>query len=334
MLKLKFLFENYNLAKEALENWDYDRETADDMLTRFRISSNAVYPFAAGGKIRYLRIAPTSEKLGSNLAGELEFIEYLANRGYPAARPVKSHGGAYLLTLNTQWGDYFASVFEEAPGIPLEDCDLTDELVFGYGKALGQLHRLSRDFIPKVKKWTHDDALAWIDRTLRDYSAPDQAKTELDDTARLLSGLPKTRLRYGLVHYDFEPDNVFYDEASRKYGVIDFEDGMYHWYALDIEQALDSLGDELDGKGFESAKTAFLNGYRTESPLTEEDENNLPLMRRFCNLFAYARLIRCVDKRFDGEPRYFDGEPEWMTQLRQRLDRRINELESGFRENG
>lgn len=40
MLKLKYLFENYDLAKEALKNWEHDEDTLDNMLSQFRISSN------------------------------------------------------------------------------------------------------------------------------------------------------------------------------------------------------------------------------------------------------------------------------------------------------
>lgn len=36
-------------------------------------------------------------------------------------------------------------------------------------------------------------------------------------------------------------NNVFYDEETGSCNMIDFDDSMYHWYAMDIEQALDSL---------------------------------------------------------------------------------------------
>lgn len=49
MLKLRYLFENYDLAKEALENWKHDEDALDEMLPQFRISSNAIYPFCQGG---------------------------------------------------------------------------------------------------------------------------------------------------------------------------------------------------------------------------------------------------------------------------------------------
>ena len=62
MLKLKYLHENYGLAKFALENWEYDAETLDGHLQRFRISSNAIYPFLWQGNMRFLRLSPAPRK--------------------------------------------------------------------------------------------------------------------------------------------------------------------------------------------------------------------------------------------------------------------------------
>ncbi|MGB8454350.1 MAG: hypothetical protein WCD89_18715 [Anaerocolumna sp.] len=41
----KYLFENYNLAKECLSRYGYDQESVNDTIRCFRISSNAIYPF-------------------------------------------------------------------------------------------------------------------------------------------------------------------------------------------------------------------------------------------------------------------------------------------------
>jgi hypothetical protein len=49
MLKLKYLFNNVNLAEMMLENWEYDKESIE-MFKYYRISSNAIYPFQAQGK--------------------------------------------------------------------------------------------------------------------------------------------------------------------------------------------------------------------------------------------------------------------------------------------
>ncbi|MFQ8599529.1 MAG: hypothetical protein ACLSAP_02310 [Oscillospiraceae bacterium] len=49
--------------------------------------------------------------------------------------------------------------------------------------------------------------------------------------------------------------------------VIDFDDSMYHWYALDIEQAFDSFEDKLSGKALEIAKNEFIRGYKKSAAI-------------------------------------------------------------------
>ncbi len=166
MLKLKYLYENYDLAKSALENWEYDTDTLDEHLQNFRISSNAVYPFLCQGNMQFLRLSPASEKKENNLKGELEFLCYLQNQSYPAVIPVVSNSGELIVILDTIWGKYYASVFKGVDGISIEDTDYNDHILFAYGKALGQLHILSTEYSPKNRKWTYHDVLLWIEKVL------------------------------------------------------------------------------------------------------------------------------------------------------------------------
>ena len=50
----------------------------------------------------------------------------------------------------------------------------------------------------------------------------------------------------------------------------------------------------------------------------------MPLMRRFINLYGYARLIRCIDEKLDNEP-------EWMINLRKNLSGFIIDLEKSMK---
>ena len=322
MLKLKHLFENYALAKTALARWEHDKDTLDDMLSRFRISSNAIYPFRQNGAVCFLRLAPTDEKLARNVIGELELIEYLIRNGFPALVPIPAKDGAVCLTLHTEWGDYYATAFRKVRGVQIEATNYSNEMMVSYGKTLGRLHALSADFIPTVAKWTHEDALDWIGEVLREYGASGVMLAERDAISRELAALPRTY--YGLVHYDFEPDNVFYDAETNSCAVIDFDDGMYHWYALDIEQVFASLAEELSGDSLEAAERAFLDGYRTQHAYTAEMDALRPLMRRFINLYTYARLTRSIAETFDDEP-------EWLTGLRVKLGSILTSIETGIR---
>lgn len=97
LLKLKFLFNNEDLAEMIVKNWTYDEDSLE-MFQFYRISSNAIYPFRYKGKIRLLRFAPVKEKSKQNLEAELEFISYLRTNGFPIGgcgeqeRPVFNQG--------------------------------------------------------------------------------------------------------------------------------------------------------------------------------------------------------------------------------------------------
>lgn len=167
MLPCKYLFENFDLAHEALAHWSHEEE----LLEQFRISSNAVYPFRWKGRVCFLRLAPVEEKQEGNLRGELEFLAYLEAQGYPAVRPLPADSGETLLRLETRWGAYYATAFLGVPGIRLDKLSPTPALLRSYGRALGKLHALSSDYRPACPKWGYAQVLAWAEAALARYGA-------------------------------------------------------------------------------------------------------------------------------------------------------------------
>ncbi|ABX42914.1 phosphotransferase enzyme family protein [Lachnoclostridium phytofermentans] len=320
MLKMRNLISNYELAKDLLKNWEYDEENLDEMLSYFRISSNAIYPFFYKKKICFLRIAPTDEKRKENIYGEIEFIQYLREHDFKALCPVPSKNGEFIRIVNTKWGEYYATVFEKVAGKPVEACEYSEKMYHEYGKTMGRMHRLSSGFKPIIKKWTHEDVLNEIETMLTLYHCSNKAKIELENLRVELAKLPKNHLSYGLIHYDFELDNVFYDEKTNTCSVIDFDDGMYHWYSTDIEQFLDSVSEEKGELEAEQVKIAFFEGYQSEYPIVEETKNSIPLMRRFINLYSYVRIHHCLSDSFTSEK-------EWMTELRVKLTNMLKSIE-------
>ncbi|MFQ8599530.1 MAG: hypothetical protein ACLSAP_02315 [Oscillospiraceae bacterium] len=151
MLKLKYLFENYALAKEVIKNWAHDDDTLSEMLSQFRISSNAIYPFCQNGKVCFLRLAPLEEKLEKNIRGELELINYLLEHDYPALEPIRTVTGQECLKLGTEWGEYYATAFKKVGGVQIEDTDMSNEIMYEYGKALGDFIPISRIYAKNKK---------------------------------------------------------------------------------------------------------------------------------------------------------------------------------------
>jgi hypothetical protein len=62
-----------------------------------------------------------------------------------------------------------------------------------------------------------------------------------------------------------------------------------------------------------------MKGYKSEYYYSDEMEN----LRRFINLYSYARLIRCVTMNFSNEP-------NWLLELRKKLDNSIRKLETNM----
>ncbi|AKB29305.1 putative protein kinase [Methanosarcina siciliae T4/M] len=313
MLKLKYLFFNKSLAVEGIRKWKTEINNAEELLPYFRISSNAIYPFRNNDNVCFLRLAPVEEKMKDNEYGEIEFIQYLREHNFPALKPLPSLNDELIEIIKTEWGMYFASVFERVEGVPIEDTDLNDNIIFVYGKTLGTFHRLASDFRPSVKKWTYEDVLEWIEKELGLYGAQTAAMNEYIEVKNLLETLPKNQKNFGLVHYDFEPDNVFYDVKTETCNVIDFEDGVYHWFALDIEQVFDSLAEFMDEERVAVARKIFLNGYCTEFEISSNMLALLPVFRRFIDLYSYTRIIHSTSE-------ILDNEPDWLNKIKEKLN--------------
>ncbi|KOP82724.1 hypothetical protein AMS60_09680 [Bacillus sp. FJAT-21945] len=323
MLKLKYLFDNVNLAEMLLGNWEYDKESID-LFKYYRISSNAIYPFQARGKTQMLRFSPKSEKWQDNILAELEFISYLRTKKYGVLETVVSKNGEEIVEAQTPWGDYFASVFKRVAGVQLNKTDLSDSIIFNYGKALGKLHQLSSVYNPiKNKRWSYSDVLNWIQTVLIDFPNETSALMETKLLQDYFDSIPITKSNFGLIHYDFEYDNVFYDEKSQSCNIIDFDDAMYHWYAVDIEQALYSLQDCIPAEMFQQKQQCFLDGYRTEYELSADMMSLLPACRRFANLYGYVRVLRSVEEKWENEP-------EWLVNLREKLKEAMKNESSCF----
>lgn len=96
---------------------------------------------------------------------------------------------------------------------------------------------------------------------------------------------------------------------------------MYHFFLVDLEQALDALMENTPPDRQSSAKDTFLKGYQSVKTLEADYAEKQKLMRRFCNLYSYARLIRCVAEQYPDEP-------DWMVGLREKLYYKIELLQS------
>ena len=150
---------------------------------------------------------------------------------------------------------------------------------------------------------------------------PSAVCSEFEQVASSLQALPVTRNTYGLIHFDFELDNLYWQNQTIAIG--DFDDCSSAWYIMDIAFALrDLFREEIDLNT--SAFLAFIRGYRTQHALHAELVSHLPLFLRMAKLLTYARLVRTLDLPPQA------GDPAWLHSLRLKLENWLDDYKASL----
>lgn len=317
MLKLKYLFDNSELALMLLKNWNYDDESLS-LFKYFRISSNAIYPFKNQGRVYFLRFVPKSEKNVATINQELEFIKKLSENGFNVPKVIESKLGNTIETKNTPWGTYHAVVFEGVGDETLESIQMTEEIAYQYGKSLSELHQISRKKIQSnIKRESVYDIFDLIEALLTEDAIHSSAFLSHVKQLRIeFEKLDRTEYSFGLIHYDYELDNVIYDVETQKIFAIDFDDSMYGFYGQDVERAINSIESEIEEELQESIKDSFLKGYMDTDGNLETYHKNRDLFKAFADLYSYFRVKASLEEQWDNEP-------DWMENLRNKLNERM-----------
>lgn len=309
-----------HVARDLIRNWEHD----EGSLRFWRASSNFVYAFQRNQERFFLRFSTEQDHAIEQIEAELEFIQYLIANHYPCVSPVSSINDKLIEKAQTSEGKYFAVVFHAAKGRKLDE-SLSPEQCEEWGKSLARLHSLSAVYEPvhsERKSWR--DILGWIEHVLQKHPQEQEAAAELRRMRLWLESQPVTKDTYGLIHYDFQLDNVFYDEEQHSFNVIDFDDAFYSWYALDIVSALPDMPDQEDPLSSGHLQS-FLKGYRSVRVLGDDFIEQIPYFLIFMNLYGFSRLLWSLD---DSE---MAQGPDWLEGVRLKFARSRDKLRLGFK---
>jgi Ser/Thr protein kinase RdoA (MazF antagonist) len=298
------------VAERILTHWPHDAGS----LRFFRSSANFLYTFNLEGKRYFLRFADSSERSRQTIEAEVTLLNWLASAGIHVAVPLPADNGEFVVTIETVLGTFHAVVFPELSGVQME-MDLLDAAGYGaWGAALGGLHAALKEFPGQAsaERPTWRDELEQAHQYLP--TSEPAIQREWASLSRELDALPVDREGFGLIHYDFELDNLVWGENG--IGILDFDDCVHHWYAADIAFALRDLfanGRGLDDPSFR----AFMDGYASQCLLDEASIQQVPLFLRFSKLVQYARMARSLDLEAVG------SYPDWLRGLEGKLRSRM-----------
>lgn len=297
----------FRIAERILEQWEHDPESVQF----YRSSANFVYVFRKDGERCFLRFAESAERSEAEISAEMALLDWLARQGMTVTTPIASRSGRSVETVETDLGTFHAVVFAELHGAQMDIEELSAAQFEQWGATLGKLHGAMR----RYQDPTAPARSAWRDRlTLALLAAPHgepPVQAECEYLTAWLDALPVTATNYGLIHGDFELDNLFWRNGA--VAVLDFDDCSYCWYVADVAFALRDLfegGVDLNSPSLR----AFIRGYTQHAALDEGLIAQLPTWMRLANLFAYAKLMRAMDLVADQDY------PEWAASLQVKLE--------------
>lgn len=288
------------VADQVAAAWGYPAGTAK----WWRSSASHVFVLPDPRGKRYLRFVPDAYRAAGAVEPVSTLMHRLALGGAAVVNPVPTERGSLTATVPTELGTMHAMVVEAAAGHEIDAEDLTDDLAREWGRALALVH----------------DGAAGIDVDLPDAFAelaevPDRFAEDpalVKAAARLagrLARLPRDRSRFGVVHGDFELDNLAWDAGRAT--AFDFDEAAQSWYAADIAYALRDLTGP-DGEPEPERRHlvhTFVAGYRGVRALDDSDLANLRLFAGAHAACSAVRIARALDSSGADEP-------EWRAELR------------------
>jgi amicoumacin kinase len=224
------LFGDY-ILKHALTHWGVNPADSKQ-LGGFE---SFVYEFTRDGRSYIMKLAHDVRRTADYIMGELDFVNYLADHGVTTPPAVASLSGELTHTIPAPDGSNFvACVFQKAPGQHLRKADRSDDLYITWGRLLGKMHHLTRQYTPsnparRRQHWHQDEELdfaRWLPEDDTDIIAAGE---------RILShlrSLPTPPDAYGLIHEDAHPGNFFLHNGT--IWLFDFDDCQYHWFINDL----------------------------------------------------------------------------------------------------
>ena len=234
----------------------------------------------ADGRTYYLRAYRLPWRTLADIRYELDLLNHLKGKGFPAAQPVPYRDGQCFCAVPAPEGQRYLALFTEAPGPQISYAHEPEQVARRYGQAVARLHNALDDFSGPHPRF-HLDLAYFTGRPLP-YIQPFLAHRPGDWAyvrhfaaalrERLLA-LPAGQLEQAACHGDLQGyhANVASDGTLT---FFDFDCGGYGYRAYDLAVFLwccrleDAVAVRWD---------SFLHGYREERSIADLDLQAVPL---------------------------------------------------------
>ncbi|MEX2144732.1 MAG: phosphotransferase [Anaerolineales bacterium] len=264
-----------------------------------------MYEFSKNGGDYILRLGHSRRRTPELIHGEVDWINYLADGGAGVARAILSERGELVEPIDDgRGGQFLATAFVKAKGDWARRAGCWDERLFlAYGRLLGRIHRLSKEYRPTNAAWKRP---AWDDPIMQyaeRYIPKDQelVLAAFRELLAYLQSLPQEREGFGMIHQDAHAGNFFVDE-NYNLTLFDFDDCVFGHFDYDLAMVVFYAVTNAPDPAAVAATLwpHFIKGYREENDLGSWWLASLPHFMKLREIDLYAQLLNVFGEAESG----------------------------------
>ena len=275
-----------------------ERTVSVEFLTDCR---NTIHKATTSDRSFILRLSPQNYRTKAQIESELDFQKYLFDNGADVVNPIYCTSGERCLTAENGETHAIVSAFEYANGKDWDERnDKLPDVMQNIGKALGKIHRLSKDYTPvgvvKRRLWSEQQELTRAHDVFKNHSSVLLRK--YTDFMEEMANSEMTSDNFGLTHGDYLMSNYFIGE-NNALSVYDFDECEYSWFAADLAICMRCYlfwtmnPADLPNKADEAEMMHYnlLLGYSEENTVTEDMVFGL---EKYIKIRDYIELVQLL----------------------------------------
>jgi Ser/Thr protein kinase RdoA (MazF antagonist) len=276
------------LSPDALADYIGQRYTLESVKCQFIVRGvGDTYLVTSSGKRFILRIYRSSHRTLGNIQAEVSLLNALHMADVSVSYPVADKEGGQIQALQAAEGIRHAVLFTYAEGRSYNI--LSDNQLRNFGKEMARFHNVSAMVVLEEARWTLDTT-STLDEPLaaaKDYFKEDPATyawllQAVETVKTALAAIPADHFSSGYCHFDFLPKNFHFDTEDR-ITFFDFDFFGRGWLIYDImtfrqQLLLDKMMGRLTDEQLEKTFAMFLEAYRSERDLSEEEQAAIPYL--------------------------------------------------------
>ncbi|SFU48129.1 Ser/Thr protein kinase RdoA involved in Cpx stress response, MazF antagonist [Clostridium sp. DSM 8431] len=234
-----------------------------------------------------------------------EYAKFLVLKGINITYPILNNKGKLYEFFCDKKYTYIAYTMMFVKGkSPIKFEDLTDELIYNWGKIIGKAHNASKKFRIWKNISSFQYEFGFIDEVDNFYNKckNEIVKGELLEVLKKMSSMPINRDTYGFIHNDNHENNILVND--KKITLIDFEFASCQFFINDIVSIIQRvMFNECGGiyKPITNEKFStnfletFIKGYREENYLDEVFIKEIDTFINYRRLIVYVSMENYLD---------------------------------------